>query len=68
MPILLQGGVALWTLSLAGIFTILLLAQAASAQVWVGSTGTPDEDSLSTVLFSNGAAYLKPSLATGSAT
>jgi hypothetical protein len=44
------------------------LSQAATAQIWVASTGTPDESSTSTVLFNNQLAFIRPSLPTGSVT
>ncbi|HET8891359.1 MAG TPA: hypothetical protein VFQ41_20815 [Candidatus Angelobacter sp.] len=44
------------------------LSQAATAQIWVASTGTPDESSASTVLFNGQLAFIRPSLPTGSVT
>ena len=51
------------------IFLLLLffvaLIGTSSAQLWVASTGTVDEGSLGTFLFTGGVATLKPSVSTG---
>jgi len=44
------------------------LSQVAATQVWVASTGTVDESSLSTYFFSGQLAYVRPALATGTVT
>ena len=44
------------------------LSQVATAQIWVASTGTPDESSTATVLFNGQLAFIRPSLPTGSVT
>jgi hypothetical protein len=53
-----------------GILCLLFtaLSQMATAQIWVASTGTPDESSTSTVLFNGQLAFIRPSLPTGSVT
>src|SRR2546423_9836637 len=50
------------------IFVIALVATSANAQIWVASTGAVDEGSLSSFQFTGGAAYLRSSITTGSAT
>jgi hypothetical protein len=47
---------------------IAALSHAAAAQIWVASTGTPDESSTSTVMFNGQLAFIRPSLPTGSVT
>jgi hypothetical protein len=47
---------------------ILAIAGTSSAQLWVASTGTVDEGSRGTLLFTGGVATLRPILPVGSAT
>ncbi|HKD80020.1 MAG TPA: hypothetical protein VKH81_10015 [Candidatus Angelobacter sp.] len=44
------------------------MSEAASAQVWVASTGTVDPSSLSSTLFQGQLVFIKPGLATGTVT
>src|SRR5262249_6365985 len=44
---------------------VAALPQLAATQVWIGSSGAVDEGSLSIYQFTNGSAFIKPSVATG---
>jgi len=47
---------------------VAALSQVAAAQIWVASTGSVDESSVSTYLFNGQLAFVRPSLATGTVT